>query len=145
MPQVSTYLFFDRTCAKAFDFYKSVFGGEFTSVTRYGDMPAGEGQQMPPPDQADLIINIQLPIMDGHLLMGSDAVEGMGPGLVVGDNFSICLHPATREDADRLYGALSVGGQATMPMAEQFWGDYYGQLVDKFSINWMISHAGKRG
>ncbi len=140
MAEVSTYLNFDGTAEAAFEFYKSVFGGEYegNGLTRFGDVP-GDG---PVPDEIrNLVINVGLRILGGHLLMGTDAIEGMGQSYVRGTDVSICLHPDSREEADRLFEALSAGGEVEMPLADQFWGDYYGTFIDKFGKNWMINHT----
>jgi PhnB protein len=139
MAQVSTYLNFKRNTEEAFNFYKTVFGTEITGISRFGDIPAPEGHQGPSEEDKNLIINIQLPILGGHLLMGTDAPESMGYTLTPGNNYHICLHPDTRADSDRLFAALADGGKVDMPLEEQFWGDYYGSLVDKFGIQWMVN------
>lgn len=136
--KVSVYLNFTDRTEEAFGFYKSIFGTEYArEPARYGDMP-GVADEF-----RNLILNVQLPIADGYLLMGSDVPEGVGMGgeLKMGNNVQICLHPDTREDADRLYAALAEGGNAHMPLADQFWGDYYGELIDKFGINWLVAHT----
>jgi len=81
--------------------------------------------------------------MDGYILHGTDAPESLRAGLVAGNNVNIMLEPDTRADADRLFKALSAGGKADMPLQVMFWGDYYGQLTDKFGIPWMINCSGK--
>ena len=83
-------------------------------------------------------MHISLPIEGGHVLMGSDVPEAM-PDSIVGTNISLSLHPATREEADRLFKGLSAGGKVIMPMADAFWGSYFGMFADKFDINWMIN------
>ena len=105
-----------------------------------------EGQPPVPDEMKHLVINIALPILDGHMLMGTDAVEGMGmgPKYVQGTDASICLMPETRDQADKLFAALSEGGEVYMPMEEQFWGDYYGTFADRFGKQWMINCAEKR-
>jgi PhnB protein len=126
---------------EAFEFYKSVFGTDYTgAVTRMGDVQV-EG--MPPvgDDTKDLIMNIQLPILGGYVLMGTDAVGEWGHNLIKGNNISIMLHADSREQADELFAALSAGGTVEMAMEDQFWGDYYGSLKDKFGIPWMIVHS----
>ena len=134
--KVSVYLNFANSTEEAFAFYKSIFGTEYArEPARYGDMPGVAD------DLRELILNIQLPIADGYLLMGSDVPDAMGFDLKVGNNVQICLHPDTREEADRLYAALAEGGNAHMPLGDQFWGDYYGELVDKFGITWLVSHT----
>ncbi len=140
MATVSTYLNFDRRTEEAFNFYKSVFGTEFVGgIARFGDVPVDEGQPAMSDDDKRLIANVQLPILGGHLLMGTDAPESMGMQLNQGNNVYICLDPDTRAEADSLFAALSEGGTVQMPMEDAFWGDYFGSLVDKFGVQWMIN------
>ena len=84
-------------------------------------------------------MNVQLAVGD-NILMGTDALESMGQHLVTGTNVNLSLHPENKEEADRLYTALSAGGQPTMPMMDMFWGDYWGMLTDKFGIHWMVNY-----
>lgn len=142
MATVSTYLNFPRNTEEAFNFYKSVFGGEFNGeVMRLGDVPPQEG--MPPLAESDknLIMHISLPILGGHILMGTDAPESMGFNLNFGNNVHINLEPDTREETKRLFDALSAGGKVTMELQDMFWGDYYGSCVDKFGVQWMFNCA----
>ena len=143
MAQVSTYLNFVDSCEAAFEFYKSVFGTDYVMPpSRYSDMAAPEGSPAASPEIANLIMNIQLPILAGHLLMGSDVPAVFtGSELKTGDNVQICLHADSRDEADALYAALSAGGTATMPLEDQFWGDYYGELKDKFGVTWLLIHS----
>jgi PhnB protein len=144
MAQTSTYLNFPRNTEEAFTFYKSVFGTEFVNgIMRHGDVPLQEG--MPPLNDEDkrLVINVQLPILGGHLLMGSDVPEFVGVQLNQGNNVYINLLPDTRAEADALFAALSEGGTVEMPLQEMFWGDYFGSLVDRFGVRWMIDCASK--
>ena len=102
-------------------------------------MPPQEGQ--PELSEADkqLVMNVQLPILGGHYLMGTDAPESMGFQLNQGHNVFICLDPDTRAEADRLFAALSAGGKVELPLQEMFWGDYFGSFSDKFGTQWMIN------
>jgi PhnB protein len=140
MAGTATYLNFKRETAQAFEFYKSVFGTEYMGpVMRHGDVPVPDGQPGPSEEDKDLVINVALPITGGHILMGTDAPESMGFTLTAGNNVWICLMPDTRSEADRLFAALVEGGKVDMEMADMFWGDYFGSVVDKFGINWMIN------
>jgi PhnB protein len=140
MASVSTYLNFKRETADAFNFYKSVFGTEFINFMRHGDVPGPDGQIDPNNPFKDLVINVQLPILGGHMLMGTDVPDEMGMTVNEGNNYSICLHPDSREETDRLFNALAEGGQVQNALADMFWGDYWGSLVDKFGIQWMFNH-----
>jgi PhnB protein len=144
MASVSTYLLFSRNTEEAFTFYKSVFGTEFVGgVMRHGDVPVPEGQPGPTDEDKNLVVNVQLPILGGHMLMGSDMPESMGFTLTQGNNVQITLQPDTRAESDALFAALSAGGQVEQTMQEMFWGDYYGAFTDKFGIRWMINCSSK--
>ncbi|ELR70212.1 PhnB protein [Fulvivirga imtechensis AK7] len=141
MATVSTYLNFERNTEEAFNFYRSVFGGEFfgDGIMRMGDVPATDG--MPPCAEGDknLVMHVELSILGGHSLMGTDAPESMGFKLNKGNNVHINLQPDTRKETDRLFKALSEGGQVTMELQEMFWGDYFGSCTDKFGVHWMFN------
>lgn len=144
MAHVSTYLNFNRTTEAAFSFYKSVFGGEFSmSIMRFSDAPTNPNQ--PPLSEADanLVMHVELPILGGHLLMGTDACESMGFSLAIGNNIYISLAPDTRAHTEQLFNALAVGGKIEMPLTDMFWGAYYGSLKDQFGVQWMLNCANK--
>lgn len=134
--KINPYLNFEGNTEDAFNFYKSVFGGEFVNVTRFRDTP--ESARVPD-NEKDKIMHIALPIGGGDVLMGTDALESMGHKLTVGNNMSLTITAESKEDADRFYKGLSAGGKNLMPMADQFWGAYFGMVTDKFDIHWMIS------
>ncbi len=141
----SLYLNYTGQAEEAFNFYKSVFGTEFLGgIMRHGDVPAMEG--MPELDSAakQMIMNVQLPITGGLVIMASDIFPGMGDPVVAGNNFSIGVHPDTREEAVRIFTELSAGGKVTQPMEDQFWGDYYGSFNDKFGIPWYVVVSAQR-
>jgi PhnB protein len=129
-----TYLYFDGDCAAAFDFYKSVFGGDFTSKASWGDAPPDMGV---PDGQKDKLMHVSLAIGDG-LLMGCDVVEGFGEKPVTG-GFALSYMPDSRDEADRAFGELTEGGEVKMPMQDMFWGAYFGQGTDRFGIEWMVN------
>ena len=142
MARVSTYLNFPGTTLEAFSFYREVFGTEFIGpILRMGDVPAGPDGPAFPSGEADLIMHIEVPILGGHVLMGTDVVPSMGHELVAGNNVTINLEPDTRAEADRLHAALGAGGSASMGMFEQFWGGYWGSCTDRSGISWMINCA----
>jgi PhnB protein len=144
MARTSTYLNFARSTEEAFNFYKSVFGTEFIGgIARFSDVPVQEGQPAMSDDDKQLVMNVQLPILGGHLLMGTDAPESMGFQLNQGNNVYICLDPDTRAEADTLFAKLSTGGKVEDPLQEAFWGDYFGSLVDKFGVQWMFNVTSK--
>lgn len=84
-------------------------------------------------------MHVALPILGGHVLMGTDAPETMGFRLVRGNNVYISLEIDTRAEADRLFGGLSAGGEVETPMQDMFWGAYFGSFTDRFGIRWMIN------
>ncbi|MEA4967436.1 MAG: VOC family protein [Bacteroidaceae bacterium] len=137
MATTNIYLNFNGNCEEAFNFYKSVFGGEFTYIGRFGDMPKSEDYSVADAD-INKIMHVGLPI-GSSLLMGSDIGGDWAPTYVQGNNFSVSVTAETKEEADNIFNALSQGGQVTMGLESTFWGDYFGMLIDKFGINWMIS------
>jgi len=142
MARTSTYLNFARTTEEAFTFYKTVFGTEFVGgITHHGDVPVPDGQPGPSDDDKRLVINVQLPILGGHLLMGTDVPDATlgGVALNQGNNVHITLDPDTRAEADALFAALAAGGTVHQPLQEMFWGDYFGSLVDRFGVHWMVN------
>lgn len=139
MTTVNIYLTFNGNCREAFEFYKSVFGGDFQYVGTFGEMPPQEG--MPPisDDLKDKIMHISLPISKETALMGSDAGGEWAPNLQQGNNFTISVNVDSTKEADRIFNALAVEGNITMPLAKTFWEAYFGMLTDKFGINWMVN------
>ena len=137
MPKMNPYLNFDGKAEEAFNFYKSVFGGEFTGIHKMGDAPGCENL---PEDEKNRVMHVGLPIDSGTVLMASDTMPSMGQKLVEGNNVHISLHPGSREEADRLFNGLSAGGQVEMPLQDTFWGAYYGSFQDKYGIKWMVNY-----
>ncbi|MEC4005205.1 VOC family protein [Flavobacterium sp. SUN052] len=137
MAQVNPYLIFNGNCEAAFNLYKSVFGGEFPYIGRFGEMPPTEGQPELPENEKDRIMHVSLPI-GGTILMGSDTNSQAGD-VKVGDNVSISINAETRAEADKLFNGLSNDGEIKMPMQDTFWGAYFGMFIDKFGIHWMIN------
>ena len=144
MARVSIYLNFTNQTEEAFTFYKSVFGGSFTSINRFSEVPPQKDAPPMKEEDKNLIMHIELPIMGSYVLMGTDAPESMRPKLIQGNNMSIMLEPDTREEVDRLFHALSAGGKVEMPLTDMFWGAYYGSFTDKFGIGWMINCYNKK-
>jgi len=134
------YLNFDGNCEQAFNFYKEALGGEFTMFQRFSDMPADPNQ--PPLDEKyhSQIMHISLSFGGDCAIMGSDQPPGFGPPRQVGNNFSISISADSRDHADIVLASLSEGGMVTMPMADIFWGSYFGMCQDKFGVNWMVGY-----
>ena len=134
MRQLNPYLSFNGQAEEAFNFYRSVFGGELTMM-RWGDNPHSADFS---DEEKKGVMHVSLPVGDS-VIIGSDWIESMGE-LARGTNFQVAVFPESRDDADRLFAGLSEGGKVMMPMADQFWGDYFGSFTDKFGIQWMIDY-----
>ncbi|SFC55765.1 PhnB protein [Parapedobacter composti] len=132
---LNPYLNFDGNAEEALRFYQSVFGGELF-VQRMSDVP---GMDNLPDDEKNRAMHVAIPIGKGQYLMASDCLPSQGHVLNVGNNNYISVTPDSREEADRLFNGLSEGGKVEMPMADQFWGDYFGSFEDKFGVRWMIN------
>jgi len=141
MSRLSTYLNFSRNTEEAFNFYRSIFGGGFSGsgISRFGDIPHSDGMPPIPEEDKYLVMHIELPILGGHILMGTDAPESMGFHLNKGNNVHINLEPDTKEETKKLFDALSAGGIITMELQVMFWGAYYGSCTDKFGVQWMFN------
>jgi PhnB protein len=140
MASVSTYLNFMGNTEEAFAFYADVFGTEpCAPLFRMGDAPPMPGAPELSDAEKNLIMNIQLPILAGHVIMGTDMVASMGHELHVGNNTTINLEPDTRAETDRIYNRLSEGSTECMPLQDMFWGSYFGTCLDRFGIRWMFN------
>lgn len=144
MAVIDLYLSFSGNCEEAFDFYKSVFGGDFSALSRYSDMAGGENGTQDSNHafaitDANKIMHIRLPIGQGATLMGSDRPAGQVTA-VAGDVFSISIAPDNEEEAIRIFNELSVGGEVTMPLEKTFWNALFGTLTDKFGVQWMVNY-----
>jgi PhnB protein len=140
MARVSTYVNFLGNTEEAFEFYRSVFGTEYIgTIARMGDVPSNP--DVPPLSDAEqrMVMHVELPILGGHVLMGTDMIESMGHQLRVGNNTTIMLEPDTRAEADRLYLALSAGGSEATGMMDMPWNAYWGVCLDQFGIRWMVN------
>jgi PhnB protein len=135
MATINPYFNFNGNTEEAFNFYKSVFGGDFAMIMRYKDAPPDN--QMGETN-GEKIMHISLPIGPHTVLMGSDA-PGSNANTPEGTNVSISISAETKEEADKIFSGLSAGGQVRMPLAKTFWGSYFGMLKDKFGFNWMMS------
>lgn len=139
MTTINIYLTFNGNCKAAFDFYRTVFGGHFSHVSTFGEMPPQEGIPKIPEEKKDEIMHIGLPISDETILMGSDNGGEWAMELKQGNNFSISIATDSKQKADTYFNKLAEKGQVTMPIEKTFWGDYFGMLTDPFGINWMVS------
>lgn len=142
MARVNTYLNFMGNTEDAFDFYKNVFGTDFISVTRMKDMPRPEGAPVLSEADANKIMNIQLPITNGHVLMATDALESLGHKVQVGNNVTISLDLDSKEEAERIYNQLLTNSpENSGPLSAMPWGAMWGSCQDQFGIRWMVSSA----
>lgn len=137
MKTANPYLNFNGNTEEAFNFYKSVFGGEFLSVIRFKDTP--EGNKLPAGD-AEKIMHIALPL-GSNTLMATDAIESAGHKLQEGNNFYISIEAESEDEGKLLCDKLSEGGKAGVPFTKQFWGAWHGNFTDKFGINWMVNYS----
>jgi PhnB protein len=139
MATLNPYLNFAGNTEEAFNFYRSVFGGDFAGgIFRFKDTP--EADKMNAKDR-DKVMHVALPIGNGNMLMATDALDSMGHKLTAGNNFNLSLEAESKEEADKLFKGLSAGGKVTTPLADAFWGSYFGSLTDKFGINWMVNYT----
>lgn len=138
MITTNIYLNFNGNCEDAFSFYKSVFGGEFSNISRFEDIPGREESSIPEVDKGK-ILHVSLP-MGKSILMGSDCGSEWAPNFKQGNNFLISVTAESKDEADRLFNGLSTDGHVSMPINDTFWGDYAGMLTDKFGVYWMVSY-----
>ncbi len=131
---LNTYLHFNGNCREAFEFYRSVFGGEFAFIDTFANGP--EDFEVPE-EELDNIMHVSLPI-GSSVLMGSDTPSSFGPANM-GNNFSISCLTQSREETDELFAGISEGGTVTCPLADMFWGAYFGSCTDRFGINWQFN------
>lgn len=137
MAALNPYLHFNGNAEEAFNFYRSVFGGEFATLSRNKDLPAGT-PNLTDPSEADKILHVSLPVRDSFL-MGGDRPSFTGAA-TIGDNINISINAESEADARKLFDGLSAGGQVSMPLDKTFWGAFFGMLKDKFGIHWMINY-----
>jgi PhnB protein len=141
MTNINPYLSFDGNAEEAMTFYRSVFGGDFMGgIMRWGDAPGcDEGEMKLGDEDKGKVMHMALPISEGNVIMASDSLKAFGPPVTVGNNVTVALGPKTKEEADRLFDGLSAGGTVQMPMADAFWGGYFGSFADKYGVNWLIN------
>ena len=138
MAKFNLYLNFLGNTEEAFNYYATIFHSKIAFVQHFSELPEMTANMTE--DEKKGVMHIALPLGDNLVLMGTDVIPSMGQILTQGNNFSVITSMDSKADADRVYGALSEGGKATMPMADQFRGAYYGMVTDKYGIQWMISY-----
>jgi PhnB protein len=135
MATINPYINFNGNAEEAFNFYKSVFGGEFEKIVRFKDI---ESAEFPVPEnEANKIMRIVLPI-GGNTLIANDVPESMGPVSENENRSKIAVYAETKEEADKLFKGLSEGGTVEMPMAKSPWGTYFAMFRDKYGIEWTV-------
>lgn len=141
MSSVSIYLNFQGNTEEAFNFYKRVFGTEFSApISRMKDVPAQPGMPPLPENEKNAVMHVALPILGGVQIMGTDMLESMGHKLKIGNNTTICLTPDSKEETDKLFKALSDGGSEMVAPQDMFWGAYWGVCLDKYGVRWMFNY-----
>jgi PhnB protein len=135
MASINPYVNFNGNAEEAFNFYKSVFGGEFKTIVRFKDI---ESPEFPVPEnEANKIMRIVLPI-GGNTLLANDVPESMGPVSESENRSKISVSAESREEADKIFNGLSAGGAVEMPMGESPWGTYFAMFRDKYGIEWTV-------
>lgn len=141
MAILNPYLNFAGNTEEAFNFYKSVFGGEFITLQRFRDTPQADNV---PAQEKDKLMHVALPVGKGNMLMATDALESMGHKLVPGNNIQLSLEAESKEEAEQLFTGLSAGGKVTVPLADMFWGALFGMVTDRFGVQWMVNYTYKK-
>ena len=137
MVQINPYLNFLGNTEEAFNFYKSVFGGEFAMLQRFKDTP--EADKVAKEDR-EKIMHVALPIGKGNVMMATDALESAGHTITIGNNISLSIATDSKEEADKIFNGLAAGGKIEMPIIDTFWGAYFGICNDKFGVQWMVNY-----
>lgn len=136
MAKVNPYLNFNGNTEEAFNFYKTVFGGEFTMIQKFKDTPHGDNMSA---TDKEKVMHVALPITKDTTLMATDMLESMGQQHTPGNNFSLAIAPDSKEEGEKFFNALAEGGRIEMPFEKAFWGAWFGALTDKFGIQWMVN------
>lgn len=144
MALINPHINFNGNAEEAFEFYRSVFGGEFANIMRFKDLTGPGIPDMG--DEGEKIMHIALPI-GPNVLMGNDVPSFMGRVNENENRSKISVGASSREEADRLFNGLSAGGTVEAPIGDSPWGSYFGMFRDKYGIEWMIDydarHEGK--
>jgi PhnB protein len=135
MALINPHINFNGNAEEAFNFYRSVFGGEFAQIMRLKDLSSPEFPIAE--NEANKIMHIALPI-GKNVLMGNDVPESMGQVDENENRSKISISAESREEADKLFSGLSAGGNIEMPISDSPWGSYFGMFRDKFGIEWIV-------
>ena len=136
MALINPHMNFNGNAEEAFNFYKSVFGGEFTKIIRFKDLSSPEFPIAE--NDANKIMHIELPI-GKNFLMANDVPEFMGKTNENENRSKIFIHAESREEADKIFNGLSAGGTIEGPIGDSPWGTYFGMFRDKYGIEWMVN------
>jgi PhnB protein len=136
MALINPHMNFNGNAEEAFNFYKSVFGGEFTKIIRFKDLSSPEFPIAE--NDANKIMHIELPI-GKTFLMANDVPEFMGKTNENENRSKIFIHTDSREEADKIFNGLSAGGTIEGPIGDSPWGTYFGMFRDKYGIEWMVN------
>lgn len=143
MATINTYLIFDGKAEQAFQFYKSVLGGEFTEFRRMDNIP---DNPYPLTDaEKNRLVHVALPIGQHNFLMGSDIIPSAGHQVVTGSNVQVSLNVDSEQEARDLFNGLSANGDVEMPLENTFWGALFGSFTDQFGVKWMINYQHSTG
>ncbi len=137
MVSVNPYLLFNGTCEAAMNFYKSVFGGDFSTFSKFKDMPDGNKLSV---IEQEYIMHIAFPLNDGSTIFASDSLPSQNSTVTVGNNFQMSINCESEDEATQLFNAFSTDGHVVMPLAKTFWGAFFGMVIDKFNICWMVNY-----
>jgi PhnB protein len=138
MKAINPYLNFPGNSEEAFNFYRSVFGGEFLNIQRFKDTP--EGPKVSEKEK-DMLMHISLPVGKGNVMMATDTLDSLGQKLTVGNNITLSIETESKAEAEKIFNGLSAGGKVTMPLQDTFWKAYFGMVNDKYGIHWMVSYT----
>ena len=137
MNTVGIYLNFLGNTETVFEFYKSIFGGEFKMLQRFDSIPDADKMNA---DDRNKIMHICLPLTEHVELMGTDALQNQGHTITMGNNINISINAISEAEADKLYNGLAVNGVVEMPLQKTFWNAYFGMLTDQYGIKWMVNY-----
>ena len=138
MQTINAYFNFMGNTEEAMNFYKSVFGGQFTIFSRFKDLP---GSEQIPEHERNKIMHVTLTTANGTNIMATDFLESMEQKFEPGNGVNLCIQTESEEEVDKLFKELSKGGKVDMPLNKTFWGAYFGMCKDKFGVNWMINYT----
>lgn len=141
MKSTNPYLNFNGKTEEAFKFYRSVFGGEFSMLQRFREMPEMPGAPKVAEKDKDKLLHVSLTLPNGIVFMGSDALESHGQKVVFGNSTHVMIDAESEAEAEKLFKGLSAGGKVTMPLGKMFWGALYASFTDKYGINWMVNYT----